>query len=75
MEFDPTHDFRQALVQAQNEKAKVELFLRSGQSLSGSVGAVADHYLHLTHLTGKEFYDALIRIEDIAAVAVRVRNK
>lgn len=53
--------------------AKVELVLTSGQSLTGTVTAVGAATVHLGALEGREFYDALIRVDQIAAVVVRAR--
>lgn len=75
MEFNATVDFAQNLKQAQEGKAKVDLVLRGGTTLSGVVGSVGEHYAVLTQLAGKEFYDALIRIEDIVCLQTRVRAK
>jgi hypothetical protein len=35
---------------------------------------VGDHFLHLERLAGRDFYDALVRIEDISAVEARFRE-
>ena len=52
----------------------VTVTLTAGQSLSGTVKEVKTGLLHLEKLAGKEFYDALVVIEDISAVEVRVRK-
>jgi hypothetical protein len=52
---------------------KVELILLSGKSLTGTVKAVGTAGVHLTALEGKEFYDALVRIEQVGAVVVRAK--
>ena len=52
----------------------VTVTLNSGQSFTGIVKEVGDHLLHLEQLQGKEFYDALIRIEDISAIDARFRK-
>jgi hypothetical protein len=52
----------------------VHLLLRSGQTIQGYVKSVGDHFLHLEKLTGREFYDALVRIDDISAVEARFRE-
>ena len=59
---------------AQSEKSKVEIHLRGGGTLAGTVAAVGDHAVHLTQLAGKEFFDALVRLDDISALEVRVRK-
>lgn len=53
---------------------KVHLSLLGGASLSGSVKAVGNDLLHLEKLEGKEYFDALIRITDIAAIDTRFRD-
>jgi hypothetical protein len=35
---------------------------------------VGDHFVHLEKLAGREFFDVLIRIEDISAVEARFRE-
>lgn len=51
----------------------VTLHLRSGQTLSGVVGASSAESVLLTKLTGKEFYDALVSVAAIDGVEVRAR--
>lgn len=74
MNLVPQHDFRSVLEAAQTEQATLGIHLRNGTILSGKVGGVGDHHFLLTHLAGKEFYDALILIEDISVIETRVRN-
>jgi hypothetical protein len=52
---------------------KVELVLVSGKSLVGTVKAVGTAGVHLGALEGKEFYDALVRTDQISAVVVRAK--
>jgi hypothetical protein len=52
---------------------KVEVILISGKSLTGTVKAVGTAGVHLSALEGKEFYDALVRIEQVSAVVVRAK--
>lgn len=52
----------------------VYIHLRSGDTLQGYVKAVGDNQVHLEKLAGKDFYDALIRLEDISAVEVKFRD-
>jgi hypothetical protein len=75
MEFNPALSMQDTLRQAQAEKAKATLHLRSGEKLTGLVGEVGDHHLVLTNLVGHEFFDALVRIDDISAIEVQVRKK
>ena len=53
---------------------EVVIHLRSGKSLQGFVKSVGNHFLHLEKLSGRDFYDALIRIEDVSAMEARFRE-
>ena len=55
--------------------SSVDLTLRSGTALSGKLAAVHQHLVVLASLRGKEFYDAVIRIEDVSAVTIRMRDR
>jgi hypothetical protein len=57
-------------LQAQAGK-RVKVKLASGQDLEGQVARVSAHAVVLTELTGMEFFDATIRLEQVAAVIVR----
>ena len=52
----------------------VLIHLRSGKTFQGFVKSVDDHFVHLEKLSGREFYDALIRIEDISAIEAKFRD-
>jgi len=52
----------------------VNVTLDSGTSLAGYVKEVGPELLHLEKLSGKEYYDALIRIDDISAIDTRFRK-
>ncbi len=52
----------------------VYVHLRSGKTFQGYVKSVGDHFVHLEKLAGREFFDVLIRIEDISAVEARFRE-
>ena len=51
----------------------VAISLISGQTVAGVVKEVQSNLLHLEKLSQKEFYDALIRIDQIVAIEVRAR--
>jgi hypothetical protein len=53
---------------------RVVVMLRSGADLEGTVAAVGE-VLHLREIAGKEYFDAVVRLEEIAAVQFRVRTK
>lgn len=52
----------------------VFVHLKSGHTLQGYVKAVGNNLVHLEKLAGKDFYDALIRIEEISAVEAKFRE-
>ena len=60
---------------ASNAGKGVELHLRSGEKMGGKVAGVTDNVVHLSHLTGAEFFDAFVDIKDISAVVVRVAGR
>lgn len=53
---------------------KVNVTLGSGKTFSGTVKNVGAHMVHLEKLDGKDFFDALIRVEDISAIDTRFRK-
>jgi len=53
---------------------KVYITLDSGKTLAGIVKDTGTHLLWLEKLEGKEFFDALIRIDTINAIDTRFRD-
>ena len=53
----------------------VELHLRSGEKMGGKIAQVTDNIVHLSNLTGAEYFDAFVDVKDISAVVVRVAGK
>ena len=54
---------------------KVELLIKSGQKLGGKIELVGEKAVHLSTLTGQDFFDAVVMIDDINAVIVRTGGK
>jgi hypothetical protein len=54
---------------------KVTVVLAQGQELTGTVRSVGDGVLHLSELSGRDFYDAVVDLQKIAAVLVKVRGQ
>ena len=52
----------------------VYISLDSGKVFIGSVKEVGNHLVHLEKLVGKEYFDALIRIQSIDAIDCRFRE-
>ena len=64
---------RQALEQQVGKRVKVKL--ESGQDLEGKVAKVGTHAVQLSELTGMEFFEATVKLDEVAAVIVKVRTK
>jgi len=47
--------------------------LGSGGEIEGTVAKVGDHLVYISKLTGKDFYDSIVRIDHIDAVTYRAR--
>jgi hypothetical protein len=52
----------------------VELRMKSGEKIGGKVEKVGDKLVHLSALTGAEFYDAAVDTSHISAVIVRAKK-
>ena len=53
---------------------RVGLVLTTGPELTGVVTRVGDTVVHLSELSGREFFDAVIGLDRISAVVIRVRG-
>jgi hypothetical protein len=51
----------------------VILQLRSGKEYGGTVGEVRGQSVVVKSIAGKEFYDVLVRMDDISAIEIRNR--
>ena len=58
---------------ASQQGKHLTLKLASGQELSGEVAAVNAHVVYLKELAGREFFDALVNIDDIEAIVLRAK--
>lgn len=52
----------------------VYVTLRSGKTYQGYLKSTGDHFIHLEKIASKDFFDALIRMEDISAIEVQFRR-
>ena len=52
----------------------VELRMKSGEKIGGKIEKVGDKLVHLSSLTGAEFYDAAVDTADVSAVVVRTKK-
>lgn len=69
IELNSADVLRQLLEQQVGKRVKVKLL--SGQDLDGKVAKVGTQAVALTELSGMEFFDATIRLDQVAAVIVR----
>lgn len=58
-----------------NTGQTVELRMKSGEKISGKVEKVGEKLVHLSQLTGAEFFDAAVDTAHVAAVIVRTKSK
>ena len=54
---------------------RVALRLASGEEIEGTVTIVGNFLVHISKLSGKEFYDAVVSIDKISAVRMKMRDK
>ncbi len=48
--------------------------LKSGKTYQGILKSVGDHLIHLEKISERNFFDALIRIDDISAIEAQFRG-
>lgn len=53
----------------------IELRMKSGEKIAGKVEKIGIKLVHLSQLTGAEFFDAAVDAEDVAVVIVRTKTK
>ncbi|TAN37871.1 MAG: hypothetical protein EPN25_14950 [Nitrospirae bacterium] len=53
---------------------RVSVRTDAGETFEGTVTRVGDHLLHISKLSGKDFYDAVVRIDRINSVVLKVRG-
>lgn len=53
----------------------VTLYLHGGKEVSGKLSVVGSHAVQLSELRGKEFFDAVIELDEIAALEFRSRSR
>jgi hypothetical protein len=53
----------------------VDLHLRSGEKMGGKVERATEKVVHLSQLTGAEYFEAFVDPKDISAVVIRAKSK
>ena len=59
---------------SENIGKRVAVRMDGGENLEGTVHKVGDGLVHISKLSGRDFYDATVRIDRITAVIFKVRN-
>jgi hypothetical protein len=62
-------------VLAQHVGKRVAVRTDDGESLDGTVAKVTEQLVYLEKLVGKEFFDAVVRIDRISSVTMRMRTQ
>lgn len=62
-------------VLAEQTGKRVALRLVSGEELEGTVTSVGNSLAHISRLSGKDFYDAVVNIDQVSAVRIKVRDR
>ena len=52
---------------------RVSVRTDTGEALEGTVTMVGDQLIHIARLSGKDFYDAVIRLDRISSVVFKAR--
>ena len=60
---------------SENVGKRVALRLGSGDEIEGTVVQVGKSLVHVAKLSEKDFYDAVISIDKVSAVRIKVRDK
>lgn len=53
---------------------RVVIQMAAGEQLQGTVVSVGDQLVHIAKVEGRDFYDAVIRLDHISAVQLMVRG-
>lgn len=73
--LDPKADDTVKSVLSRQTGQTVELRLKNGEKINGKIELVGKDLVHLSQLTGAEFYEAVVVLDDVAAVVARAKAK
>lgn len=74
MQIEKTDTLAAVLERLEGKAVRVRL-AGSGEELSGKLTVVGKDLVQLSELSGREFFDAVVRIDQIAAVVVQTRSR
>ncbi len=69
-----TNDTVQTILEKQIGQT-VELRMKSGEKIGGKLEKINEKLAHLSSLTGAEYFDGVVVMDNIAAVVVRAKTK
>jgi len=58
----------------ENIGKRVIVRMDTGDNLEGTVNKVGDSLVHISKISGRDFYDAVVRMDKISAVIFKVRS-
>ena len=73
--LEPKPDDTVKSVLARQVGQTVELRLKNGEKIAGKVEMVGKDLVQLTQLAGAEFFEAVVVMDDVAAVVARAKAK
>lgn len=56
-----------------NVGKRVSVRISAGDAIEGTIAKVGDHEVHISKLSGRDFYDAIVRIDRIEAITFKAR--
>lgn len=74
MTFEETDTIVTVLKRLEGKPVKLRL-AGGGEEISGKLSKVGPDIVHVEALSGREFFDAVIRTDQVAAVVVQVRSR
>ena len=76
MDLIPEDDIRTFLqkLAADQRVGRVMVHMRGGTNLTGTIGPIGNQSVIIRALSGREFYDAYVRLDAITSVEVQTRS-
>ena len=74
MVFEEQDSMATALKRLEGKAVRLRL-AGSGEEVAGKLQKVGKELAHLSDLSGREFFDAVVRIDQVSAVSVQVRGR
>lgn len=69
--IDEHQNFKQLLQKAISMKESIFIILNNGKEYFGRIGKVDDSFFTIKKISGKEYYDAMVRLDLISVIEVR----